>query len=304
MISTFGASAGRCAHRARGAEDRPRLHLVDLGMQQPEPHAARAEHRVALLERAHALELRARARRARASPRSARLGEVLDELGAVGQELVQRRVEQPDRDRQALHRLEQPLEVAPAAAAAARRARRAGPPRRRPGSSRCIFGWRSAAMNMCSVRQRPMPSAPNSRARRASSGVSALARTPSVRSSSHQPSTRLEVRRRRAAATSGTSSSVTAPVLPSIAIRSPSCRTRSPMRITPACRSMSTAAAPVTAGRPMPRATSAACEALPPSEVRMPLAAWKPATSSASVNGRTRMTSRPLRGGRDGVLAR
>ena len=25
----------------------------------------------------------------------------------------------------------------------------------------------------------------------------------------------------------------------------------------------------------------------------MPLAAWKPATSSASVNGRTRMTSRP-----------
>ena len=43
----------------------------------------------------------------------------------------------------------------------------------------------------------------------------------------------------------------------------------------------------------MPRATSAACEALPPSLVRMPRAAWKPATSSASVNGRTRMTSRP-----------
>ena len=43
----------------------------------------------------------------------------------------------------------------------------------------------------------------------------------------------------------------------------------------------------------MPRATSAACEALPPSLVRMPLAAWKPATSSASVNGRTRITSRP-----------
>ena len=46
-------------------------------------------------------------------------------------------------------------------------------------------------------------------------------------------------------------------------------------------------------GRPMPRATSAACEALPPSLVRIPLAAWKPATSSASVNGRTRITSRP-----------
>ena len=30
----------------------------------------------------------------------------------------------------------------------------------------CIFGWRSAAMNMCSVRHSPIPSAPNSRARR------------------------------------------------------------------------------------------------------------------------------------------
>ena len=43
----------------------------------------------------------------------------------------------------------------------------------------------------------------------------------------------------------------------------------------------------------MPRATSAACEALPPSLVRIPRAAWKPATSSASVNGRTRIVSRP-----------
>ena len=49
----------------------------------------------------------------------------------------------------------------------------------------------------------------------------------------------------------------------------------------------------MTAGQPMPRATSAACDALPPSDVRMPLAAWKPATSSASVKGRTRMTARP-----------
>ena len=36
---------------------------------------------------------------------------------------------------------------------------------------------RSAPKNMCSVRQRPMPSAPNERAARASAGVSALART-------------------------------------------------------------------------------------------------------------------------------
>ena len=32
---------------------------------------------------------------------------------SAGQELVQRRVEQPDRDRQARHRLEDPLEVGP-----------------------------------------------------------------------------------------------------------------------------------------------------------------------------------------------
>ena len=42
-------------------------------------------------------------------------------------------------------------------------------------------------MNMCSVRQRPIPSAPNSRAFAASSGVSALARTRSRRASSAQP---------------------------------------------------------------------------------------------------------------------
>ena len=56
---------------------------------------------------------------------------------------------------------------------------------------------------------------------------------------------------------------------------------------------MSSAPAPDTHGLPIPRATSAAWLALPPSAVRIPLAAWKPATSSASVNGRTRITSRP-----------
>ena len=40
-----------------------------------------------------------------------RLGQPLDQLLAVGQELVQRRVEQADRHRQPGHRLEQALEV-------------------------------------------------------------------------------------------------------------------------------------------------------------------------------------------------
>ena len=48
-----------------------------------------------------------------------------------------------------------------------------------------------------------------------------------------------------------------------------------------------------THGRPMPRATSAAWLALPPSDVRMPRAAKNPATSAASVKGRTSTTSRP-----------
>ncbi len=155
-----------------------------------------------------------------------------------------------------------------------------------------ILGWRSAAMNMCSVRHSPIPSAPNSRALAASSGVSALARTPSVRTSSAQRST-VSKWSDTSGSSSSTSSAVTSPAEPSIAIRSPSLSSVSPTLTVFACRSISSAAAPETHGLPIPRATSAACDALPPSAVRMPLAAWKPATSSASVKGRTRITSRP-----------
>jgi hypothetical protein len=48
--------AGSLVHRRRGADDRPHLHLVDLGVEQPEPHAARAEHRVRLRQRVDPLE--------------------------------------------------------------------------------------------------------------------------------------------------------------------------------------------------------------------------------------------------------
>ena len=69
---------------------------------------------------------------------------------------------------------------------------------RRSSSSRAriisrTIGSRPSAMNMCSVRQRPMPSAPNSRALAASSGVSAFARTRMRLSSSAQPEDRPEV---------------------------------------------------------------------------------------------------------------
>ena len=81
-------------HRLRRARDRAHLHLVHLRPLDPEPAAARAEHRVRLGQRldalAHPLVLRLLERR---------------------QELVERRVEQADRDRQPRHRLEDRLEV-------------------------------------------------------------------------------------------------------------------------------------------------------------------------------------------------
>ena len=155
-----------------------------------------------------------------------------------------------------------------------------------------IFSWRSSPKNMCSVRHSPMPSAPNSRALRASSGVSAFVRTRSVRSSSAHFRT-VSNASPTSGSTSGTSSVVIEPVVPSMASRSPACSVVPSTRTSPADTSISRSLAPVTAGTPIPRATSAACEALPPSEVTIPLAAWKPATSSASVNGRARITSRP-----------
>jgi hypothetical protein len=155
-----------------------------------------------------------------------------------------------------------------------------------------IFGARSAAMNMCSVRHSPMPSAPYSCAVRASSGVSAFARTRSRRCSSAQ---RRTVRNSsvHSGADNGTSSVVTSPVVPLMAILSPSRSTVEFTLTSRAARSISRLAAPDTQGRPMPLATSAAWLALPPSDVRMPRAAKNPATSAASVKGLTSTTSRP-----------
>ena len=145
---------------------------------------------------------------------------------------------------------------------------------------------------MCSVRQRPIPSAPKTRARSASSPLSALARTPSRRISSAHSSTRSNSPL-IPGTISSTSSTVTRPVEPSIAIVSPACSSVSPTRTTSSSASISSADAPATHGLPIPRAIRAACEDLPPSAVSTPRAAWKPATSSASVNRRTRITSSP-----------
>ena len=92
----------------RGVRDRADLHGVEAGDDQAEADAAQAEHRVLLVQAAHRVEqFLVLVRRVIAGQRD------LDrEVGEVGQELVQRRVEQPDGDRQPVHRLQDLHEVA------------------------------------------------------------------------------------------------------------------------------------------------------------------------------------------------
>jgi hypothetical protein len=66
---------------------------------------------------------------------------------------------------------------------------------------------------------------------------------------------------------------------------------------------MSIASQPETQGFPMPRATTAACEVLPPRLVRMPCAAKKPWMSSGLVSSRTRITLSPSLPRRSAVSA-
>ena len=176
---------------------------------------------------------------------------------------------------------------------------------------RCSTSSRRSPRNMCSVRHSPMPWAPNRRARAASSGVSALARTPSRRACVgvlHEPGDRGDQvvlvgvgrRRPRSSATTresttGTSPRKTSPVVPSIEITSPSLivvavaareparrlrRRRAPRRRRRRCGPCR--------GRPPRRARS--CRR---GEVRMPAAATMPCRSSGLVSRRTRITFSP-----------
>ena len=98
---------------------------------------------------------------------------------------------------------------------------------RRPASSEAMIICRTALMrsgskNMCSVRHSPMPSAPNFFAVSASSGVSALARTPMVRALSAQP---ISVAKSSdiAGSTIATVPTNTSPAAPSSVMVSPAC---------------------------------------------------------------------------------
>ena len=97
---------------ARGLDDRARLHLGDFRVGDPEADTAMAEHRVELVQLLDAgeqlflvVELLA-ARAGGLEP-----GDVDHQVLALGQELVQRRVDRPDRHRFAAHALEDAVEV-------------------------------------------------------------------------------------------------------------------------------------------------------------------------------------------------
>ncbi|MBV6474541.1 MAG: hypothetical protein MOGDAGHF_00001 [Rhodocyclaceae bacterium] len=76
---------------------------------------------------------------------------------------------------------------------------------------------------------------------------------------------------------------------------SPSCSVALPITARRAMTSMTMASQPETQGLPMPRATTAAWEVLPPRLVRMPCAWKKPWMSSGLVSSRTRMMRSPAR---------
>ena len=108
MISGRGCAA-LGGQRDRGLGDRPDLHREQAGDDQAEAYAAQAEHRVLLVHPAH----RGEHLLVLGVVLAALLGDrdVHGELLQRGQELVQRRVDQPDGHRQAVHRPEDLEEV-------------------------------------------------------------------------------------------------------------------------------------------------------------------------------------------------
>ena len=92
-------------HGARRLDDRTGLHLGDLRIGDPEPAAAMPEHRVELVQRLYLLlDFFHRD--------SHRLRDFALSFSIVREELVQRRVQKPDRHRAGPHGAEDPLEIA------------------------------------------------------------------------------------------------------------------------------------------------------------------------------------------------
>ena len=206
MISGRGSSPS-ALQRGRGLRERAHLHREQARDDQAEAHAAQADHRVLLVQPADGVE----------------------QLPPLGVDLLAVRLGDRDLDLtarvrsgrnscsggssrrtvtgQPVHRAQDADEVL--ALQRQQRGERLRPAPPSPSArTRSSTSWRRSPRNMCSVRHSPMPSAPKRRARSASSGVSALVRTPSRRVASacaDEPVRRPAPGRRRPSASSSPS---------------------------------------------------------------------------------------------------
>ena len=93
--------------------DRAHLHASDLGVEDRQAHAAQAQHRVGLVQLLDASQdLLPLGQSRRVFTGVLEMRRLADQLLEAGQELVERRVDEPDDHRQARHLLEDPFEVA------------------------------------------------------------------------------------------------------------------------------------------------------------------------------------------------
>ena len=137
-----------------------------------------------------------------------------------------------------------------------------------------------------------MPWAPNSRARSASAGVSALVRTSMVRYLSDHFITVAKSLESLGVCVA-ISPTITSPVEPSIDSMSLWVNVLPPTLILRALASIRISPAPATQQRPQPRATTAAWLVMPPVLVRIPAAECMPSMSSGLVSLRTSSTFSP-----------
>ncbi len=105
-------------HLAGGLEDGPDLHAGEFGEHDAETDAAGAQHRVGLLERSRSAQEPGDLGQLLGDVVPGRLGdpqfaEPVDQVVPGGEELVERRVDEPDDHRETAHRSEEALEVPP-----------------------------------------------------------------------------------------------------------------------------------------------------------------------------------------------
>ena len=234
------------------------------------------------------------------------------ELGAIREELVQRRVQQPDVHRETVHRVEQVREVLALQGQQRRQCLCAflgGVGDDDPFDERATIAEEhvlgSAQTDpLCAKGSRPngvlggvgvgadrQPAGFVGMGEEPIDGVDRAAVSSSVPSRA-APRAGLDVGL-DGEGTTGTAPRKISPVDPSMLIASPSSITASPTRAVRAAASTSSASAPHTQVLPIPRATTAACDVFPPRAVRIPFAAIMPSRSSGLVSLRTNTTCSP-----------